>query len=154
MREGRPYQGRSAGVVTRLVAGILDAAVVVGALMAGYGVVAVMVFLVDPLDFRFPQPSRALNLAAALALTAVYLPAGWSAGGRTWGMLVMGLRLVGPGGRRLRPGRAVVRALACVLFPVGLLWSAVNLHNRSVQDLLLRTSVIYDWLPGSPEPVT
>ena len=39
---------------------------------------------------------------------------------------------------------ATARVL-CVVFPIGLLWCVVSEENRSVQDLLLRTSVIYDW---------
>jgi hypothetical protein len=37
-----------------------------------------------------------------------------------------------------------VRAVLCTLVPVGLLWVLVSRDNRSVQDLLLRTSVLYD----------
>jgi hypothetical protein len=37
-----------------------------------------------------------------------------------------------------------VRALLCVLFPVGLLWVLLSGENRSVQDVVLRTSVVYD----------
>jgi uncharacterized RDD family membrane protein YckC len=144
-REARRYQGQHAGVATRLVAAVLDAVVVVAILLSGYGMAAVLSFMVDPLRFSFPRPSWALNLGAALALTVVYLAAGWSTGGRTWGMSIMGLRIVGRGGRRLRLGGATVRALACVAFPVGLLWSSVNPRHRSVQDVLLRTEVIYDW---------
>jgi hypothetical protein len=31
----------------------------------------------------------------------------------------------------------------CTLFPIGLLWVLVSRENRSVQDLMLRTSVVY-----------
>ena len=57
----------------------------------------------------------------------------------------MGLRVLGRRGRRPHLVTALVRALACTLFPVGLLWVAVSRDNRSLQDLLLRTSVVYDW---------
>jgi uncharacterized RDD family membrane protein YckC len=40
---------------------------------------------------------------------------------------------------------ALLRALACVLFPLGLLWVAFSRDLRSVQDIVLRTSVVYDW---------
>jgi hypothetical protein len=33
----------------------------------------------------------------------------------------------------------------CVLFPLLLFWAVVDRHRRSVQDLLVRTSVVYDW---------
>jgi hypothetical protein len=32
----------------------------------------------------------------------------------------------------------------CTLFPIGLVWVLVSGENRSVQDVLLRTSVVYD----------
>jgi hypothetical protein len=41
--------------------------------------------------------------------------------------------------------RAFVRAVLCALFPIGLFWSAVSTRNESVQDLLVRTTVVYDW---------
>jgi len=31
------------------------------------------------------------------------------------------------------------------VFPIGVLWVAVSRTNKSVQDILVRTSVIYDW---------
>jgi hypothetical protein len=37
----------------------------------------------------------------------------------------------------------LVRAVFCVAFPPLLFWAIVN--RRSVQDLVLRTAVIYDW---------
>jgi hypothetical protein len=36
-----------------------------------------------------------------------------------------------------------LRAIACVVFPVGLAWVAVDDQRRSVQDLLFRSRVIY-----------
>ena len=71
----------------------------------------------------------------------------WSSTGRTYGHHMMGLRVVGPHGDRLSPPRALLRAVLCVGFPIGLLWCAVSRSRRSVQDVLVRTSVIYDWQP-------
>ena len=34
-----------------------------------------------------------------------------------------------------------------MLFPLGLLWCAVDGSRRSVQDVVLRTTVVYDWQP-------
>ena len=71
----------------------------------------------------------------------------WSISGRTYGDVVMGLRVVNFRGHRLHVVGALVRAVACAAFPIGLLWVAVSRENRSVQDMVLRTSVIYDWQP-------
>jgi uncharacterized RDD family membrane protein YckC len=147
-REARPYQGRRAGVVTRTAAAVMDALAVVVILLLGYAVVAGLVFMVNPLAFHFPQSSWLRDISVALAVAVGYLTVGWTVSGRTYGMLIMGLRVVGHGRRKLRFPDALVRAMACVLFPIGLLWCAVNAQNRSLQDILLRTSVIYDWQPG------
>jgi uncharacterized RDD family membrane protein YckC len=136
-----------------MAAAILDALVVLAILLIGYGLLAGLAFMVDPLGFTFPRVSWLFNLTVALAVTVAYLMAGWTISGRTYGKLVMGLRVRGPDDRRLRPVGALVRALACVLFPIGLLWSAVSATNRSVQDILLRTKVIYDWR-SDPERLT
>ena len=40
---------------------------------------------------------------------------------------------------------ALLRAAFCVAFPIGLFWCVVSRKNRSVQDVVLRTSVIHDW---------
>ena len=57
-----------------------------------------------------------------------------------------------PRGRTLGLGLAAIRAVLCVAFPVGLLWVGISREHRSVQDLILRTSVIHDWLTYHTEP--
>jgi uncharacterized RDD family membrane protein YckC len=146
-REARPYQGRRAGLVTRLVASVVDACVVVALLGGGYVAFAGLVFMVDPLGFRPPDPAWVLGLAWALTVLVVYLTAAWCISGRTYGCHVMGIRVLGPRGGRLGVPGALVRATLCAVLPVGLLWCAVNRQHRSLQDLLLRTSVVYDWQP-------
>ena len=136
---------RPAGVATRLSAAVLDALVVLGILLVGYGAVAALLFIVNPLRFSFPRPARWFTVGAALTSAAAYLAIAWTTSGRTCGASVMGLRVVRSDGRRLRLAGALARALLCMVFPVGLLWCAVSPRNRSLQDVLLRTSVIYEW---------
>jgi uncharacterized RDD family membrane protein YckC len=133
--------------VTRLVAAVIDGVVVLLTLLAGYVAWAGLLFLLDPRGFSFPDPNLFMSLAAGFVVAVVYLTAAWWLSGRSYGCLVMGLRVVSHRGQRLRFGGALVRAWFCALFPMGLLWIAVSRENRSVQDLLLRTSVIYDWQP-------
>jgi uncharacterized RDD family membrane protein YckC len=150
-REARPYQGRRAGVVSRLVASAIDGLVVAVFLAAGYVAFAVALFLIDPRHFTFPDTSLFLSLAAGFAVLVAYLTVTWSISGRSYGDLVMGLRVVNHRGQKLRVLGAAARALTCAVFPIGLVWCAVNPENRSIQDVLLRTSVIYDWQPsGNP----
>jgi uncharacterized RDD family membrane protein YckC len=38
-----------------------------------------------------------------------------------------------------------VRAVVCVVFPIGFLWLLFSQRNQSVYDIWLSTSVVYDW---------
>jgi uncharacterized RDD family membrane protein YckC len=150
-REARPYQGQRAGLVSRLVAAVIDAAVVGLVLCLGYAGLAGLVFLISPRDFSFPDTNLILSLAAAFTVLVIYLTACWWFSGRSYGDLLMGLRVVNFQGHGLRLVGAFVRAVFCAFFPIGLLWIAFSRENRSAQDLVLRTSVVYDWHPrGGP----
>lgn len=149
-REARPYQGQRAGLVTRLAAAAIDGVVVIVALLGVYAGVAVFLFMVDPRGFQFPDVSLFFTGLAAFAGLVVYLSAFWWISGRTYGCLVMGLRVLGRRGHRLGLIGALLRALFCAAFPIGLLVVAVSRENRSVQDMVLQTSVIYDWQPRAP----
>jgi uncharacterized RDD family membrane protein YckC len=138
-------QGRPAGVVTRSLANVVDVLVVALLLLAGYFGVTAARFLLDPTGFTLPSPSGRLVLLLGLGLLAVYYAVTWSIVGGTYGNRLLGLRVVGPDGERPHWGRSAVRAVLSVLLPIGLLWAAVSQDNRSVQDLLVRTSVVYDW---------
>lgn len=152
-REARPYQGRRAGLVTRMVAAAIDGVVVVLFLLVGYAAVAVLLFLLDPRGFSLPEAGLLFSMASALVALVVYETLAWWLAGRTYGGLVMGLRVVGLRGRRMRFTSSLVRAVFSAFFPIGILWVAVSRENRSVHDVVLRTSVIYDWQPkGGPNP--
>jgi uncharacterized RDD family membrane protein YckC len=149
-REAQLYQGRRAGLVTRLVASALDAAVVAALVLVAYLGLAGATYLVHPRRFHLPAPSPAVRSLVILVILLAYLSLGWGTSGRTYGGQVMGLRVVTSRGERLRLVRALARAVVCAFFPIGLLWCAVSRTSRSVADLLLRTSVIYDWDPRAP----
>ena len=145
--EARPYQGTAAGIVTRLAANTVDGLVVGTTVLGAYVGYAAIRFVVAPRDFRLPDPSLFWFVLGFFELLVVYLTAAWWISGRTIGDHVMGVRVVTGKRSRLRFGRSFARAVLCACFPVGLLWCAVNRERRAVHDLLLRTSVVYDWLP-------
>ena len=57
----------------------------------------------------------------------------------------MGIRVVNYRGKVMRLGGAATRAAFCLGFMPGLFWVIVSDQNRSLQDTVMRTSVIYDW---------
>jgi len=146
-REARPFQGQRAGLVTRLVANSVDALTVSAVLLALHVGINALLFLVSPQDFEFATASLLLSVTTALLAMVMYMTAAWSITGRTYGDHVMGLRVVGRRGHRVWPPTALLRAAFCVGFPIGLLWCGVSSSRRSLQDVVLRTTVIYDWRP-------
>ncbi len=153
-REARPFQGHRAGLVTRAAAGAIDVGIVIIALGVCYLGVFAFLFLLEPRNFTAPRPSPGLVYAVGTLLLILYLAVCWMGNGRTYGDHVMGLRVVNHKGGRLHPLRALARAVFYAIFPIGLLWVLVSGQNRSLQDLVLRTSVIYDWdvRPLPPPP--
>ena len=145
----RSVQGHRAGIVTRVLAAGVDAFVGVVAVALGYAGAVATYFVLGPRTFRFPDPGFGLLLVAFLGFLVCYLALAWATTGRSYGGRLLGLRVVDSHGGRLRVWVAVARALMCVLLPVVLLWVVVSPENRSVADILLRSSVVYDWVSAS-----
>jgi uncharacterized RDD family membrane protein YckC len=146
--EARAFQGRRAGMVTRAAAACIDIGVVVLALMVAYLGFVVVVFLLPPGGFEMPVPALWLDLVAGPVAMTLYLAVWWHSGGRTYGCHVMGLRVLDRHGRKPSFVTALLRAGFNVAFPLGLAWVVLSRQSRSIQDVVLRTSVIYDWDAG------
>jgi uncharacterized RDD family membrane protein YckC len=151
-------QGARAGVVSRTAAMILDIGALALATAAVYGAWVLIRLLAHPIRFRWDMLRPHVLIPFALVVAVVLLTATWSLWGRTPGDRVMGLRVIRTSDSTLHVGRAFVRAVLCVAFPVGLFWCAFSRRNASLQDLLVGSSVIYDWAPrgtaASSTPVT
>jgi uncharacterized RDD family membrane protein YckC len=151
--EVRARLGRRAGIVSRMIADAIDLVVVV---LIGFLALLVAsairgLFTGDVELVTAPQPAR--GTLAAILLVA-YLGYGWGLEGRTLGKTAMGLRVVRDDGSDLSPVRGMARAVLYFLVLPGILWALVSRRNASLQDLVLGTSVVYDWgvtagTPGS-----
>ncbi len=147
----RSVQGHRAGIVTRALAAGVDLAVGILAVAIGYAAVVGFVFVVDPRTFSFIDVSFGVLFAALLGVLIIYLALAWATTGRSYGARLLGLRVVNARGGRVRPGVALLRAALCVLVPLVLFWVIVSSENRSAADVLLRTSVVYDWVSSGSE---
>lgn len=140
------FQGRPAGLVSRVLAAVVDVAAVAAVVGVLYLGVTGVRFVLFPARFTFPEPSVWLSVPLILAIAVAYLTEGWVSNGRSWGDALLGVRVVTSYSRRPpRVIRSLVRAVLCVAFPIGLLWVPLSRRNRSVQDVLVGTSVVYDW---------
>lgn len=141
----RPYQGNEAGIVTRVAAAVIDGVIVLLILLLGYGALVGVLFLLTPRSFTFPDASLLFGVVSFSVVAVVYFGVSWWLDGRSQGDAIMGIRVVNSHGQRLNLATSLLRALLYCLFPVGLLWAAVSTHNRSLQDIVVGTTVVYDW---------
>lgn len=141
----RQFQGLRAGVVSRTIAGAIDYALVATLTVGTWASFVVLKFLVDPRDYELPTWPLYVFVILGYCYMVAYLTVGWAATGRSIGSRLLGLRVVGRKGDRLTWPGAFLRASLCTLAPYLLFWCAVSRENRSVQDVILRTSVIHDW---------
>ena len=146
-REARAFQGQRAGIVTRFVAAAVDAGLVALVLVGAYLGWAGLLFLIDPRSFTFPDFRLFASLLVGAVVLGLYLTAAWAVSGRSYGNLLMGLRVVGVFGGDVGWLRAALRATFYVLFPIGLFWVVLDPRQRSIQDRVLATAVVYDWKP-------
>lgn len=144
----RDFQGLRAGIVTRIIANIVDGCVAVSMTLGMYVAWSLVLFMWHPATFAFPRWHFAFSFAAVGAVLVIYLWICWSTTGRSVGNSMMGLRVVGRTGQLMLWSTAFLRAAFCVAFPAGLFWTVASHENRSLQDVVHRSSVIYDW--GGP----
>jgi uncharacterized RDD family membrane protein YckC len=129
--------------VSRGAAAIIDLLVVL--LMMGGGYVGwILIKLVySPAGFSWPSINAVFSTLGTGVVAVFYLTGCWMITGCTVGAVAMGLRVVGRRSRRVQPVVALLRAIACVVFPIGLVWVAVDRQRRSLHDIVFGTRVIY-----------
>jgi uncharacterized RDD family membrane protein YckC len=153
--DARPFQGDRAGFVSRSVAAGIDVTLVFIVVLCTVAALWMLSYVFNPTGsssaWTGRVPPALLFVLYGYFLNWIYWTVCWATSGRTIGNLIMGLRVVNFRGKHLRWSGAAVRSLFCTTVPIGLLWVIVSRANRSVQDVVMRTSVIYDWPSGMPK---
>jgi uncharacterized RDD family membrane protein YckC len=144
--EGR--QGHYAGGVTRLAAFAADVGASWGLFTLGAAALAFAAQLVTGhrIDIKSYQIA---TLLIAIAWFFLYFSYQWALSGRTIGMAVLGIRVVGADGAAIGPKQAVLRTLTLPLsflfFGLGFLGILTDRNRRALHDHLAGTSVVYSW---------
>jgi uncharacterized RDD family membrane protein YckC len=141
-------QGHYAGSVSRFLAFLIDVAVSAGLFALGLSAASLAAQVVTGHSVSWNRT----NIVVAIILAAwefFYFGYSWAASGRTFGMAVLGVRVVRADGDGLDPWRGVVRALVFPLsflfFCLGFLGILVQREHRALHDLIAGTAVIYAW---------
>jgi uncharacterized RDD family membrane protein YckC len=138
-----PDAERAAGIVTRGLTAVVDLLVVLLIMSGLYGGLVLARLVYSPAAFSLPSVSVVFSTLVTFVVAVLYLTGCWTVSGSTAGAVTMGLRVVGRQSKRVHPLVALLRAIACVVFPIGLLWVVIDRRRRSLQDIVFRTRVVY-----------
>ena len=147
--DAREFQGERAGFATRFLASVIDVGLVAVLMMGIWLAIEILQLIFTP-GVNVEPPRAGTLVLWGYIFTTLYWTASWSTSGRSIGAWVMGVRVVNRKGERVHLPIAFARAAFSVAFPIGLGWAIISLRNRSVQDVVLRTIVIYDWSLRAP----
>jgi uncharacterized RDD family membrane protein YckC len=134
---------RPAGIITRGLAAILDLLVVLLIMSVLYGGLVLVRLVYSPAAFTLPSLNAVFSTLVTFIVAVVYLAGCWTVSGSTAGAVAMGLRVVGRRSQRVSLLVGLLRGVGCVFFPIGLLWVVIDSRRRSLQDIVLRTRVVY-----------
>ena len=144
-------EGRYAGFVTRGAGFVVDVVTIAVTIDIAGAVIEFLVSSISGESFTFSQVP-VLSIVAVLAWAFVYCAWPLAMSGRTFGMLLFGVRAVRTDGTRIDGRQAVLRVLAFplsfLLLGVGFLLILLRRDRRALHDLIARTSVVYAW--GAP----
>lgn len=145
--------GAYAGFFTRLIARLIDRAILSG-ILALLGVATT--WLLDTFQLNTWIQTSQYGALIVIAIVVVlyitielsYTIGFWLLAGQTPGKRVMGVRIVRTGGRRINPWSAIRRYvgywLSSILY-LGYLWVLVDNRRQGWHDKLAGTLVVYSW---------
>jgi uncharacterized RDD family membrane protein YckC len=113
-----------------------------------YGGLGLATLVFSPTAFSLPSLNAVFSTVVTFAVAVLYLTGCWTVSGSTAGAVTMGLRVVGRRSQRVSLLDGLLRAISCVVVPVGLLWVVIDRRRRSLQDIVFRTRVVYSRPPG------
>lgn len=152
--------GRYAGPLTRLLAFIVDSAVVTfGFTLLVAGAVFV-IRLFDP-EFAVPAESGIIYVASLVVWAFFYLWISYAVFGKTIGKMILGVRVVSSDGQIVLKGRqpflrVLTYPLSFIVFGLGLLGIGFDRERQAWHDHFAGTAVVYDWgsrTAGMPTPL-
>ena len=147
------FLGRYAGFITRMVAFIIDRAIVS---IIFFIIVWATEWILNAFEINILlfaegeswQMPLALGAGIYLIVSLLYDIGFWLLAGQTPGKRVMGVRIVRTDGKRIKFGNALRRwigyTLSAILF-LGYLWILFDNRRRGFHDKLAGTMVVYSW---------
>lgn len=146
--ETQNLRGQHAGFASRFTAFIVDCAVSVGVFML---ILSAASFAASVLTGSSIHWSRASTwvVVAFFAWEFLYYEYFWTTSGKTPGMFLLGVQVVGQDGSSVGTRRGLLRTLAFplsfLLLGLGFLGILLEHDRRALHDLIAGTAVVYCW---------
>ena len=141
-------QGNYAGSVSRFLAYAIDLFASTAVYTLALAAISYVVQIVTGEQVSWNR-QNILVVVLYLAWEFFYFGYSWAVSGRTFGMAVLGVRVVRADGAAAEPRRGVLRALvfplSFLLFGLGFLGILVQRERRALHDLIAGTAVVYAW---------
>jgi uncharacterized RDD family membrane protein YckC len=141
-------QGHYAGFASRFAAYVVDVGTTTGVFMLALAAASFAVSVVTGRSINWTRSDTWAGFAY-LAWLFIYFAYSWAASGKTFGMALLGVRVVRSDGADAGARRAVVRTLALPLsflvFGLGFLGVLLGSRRRGLHDVIAGTVVIYSW---------
>ncbi|HEY6275478.1 MAG TPA: RDD family protein [Streptosporangiaceae bacterium] len=141
-------QGHYAGSVSRFLAYAIDLGVSSGVFALALAAISYGVKIVAGRQISWSRE----NILVAILYVGwqfFYFGYSWAMSGRTFGMAVLGIRVVMANGAIIEPWPGVLRALvfplSFLLFGLGFVGILVQREHRALHDLIAGTAVVYAW---------
>lgn len=141
-------QGHYAGAVTRLAAFAVDQSVATAAFAVATAVITWALHLVTAGEVDWsPQPW--VTGIFYFSWLFIYYAYPWAVSGKTFGMALLGIRVVARDGAATTPRHAALRTLALPLsfmtLGLGFVPIVTGRHRRALLDKIAGTAVVYSW---------
>lgn len=141
-------QGHYAGAVTRLAAFAIDQAVATSVFALASAIATWALRLVTGGAITWDLSPWLTGLVFTTWLF-IYYAYPWSVSGKTFGMALLGIRVVRADGAPSTPRNGVLRTLALplsfVTLGLGFVPIITGRHRRALHDLIAGTAVVYSW---------
>jgi uncharacterized RDD family membrane protein YckC len=141
-------QGHYAGFASRFVAFIVDEGAATGVFALTLAVISFAASVLTGKSISWNRSDLWLSLAF-VGWQFLYFAYSWAASGKTFGMALLGVRVVRADGADAGARRAVVRTLVLplsfLLLGLGFIGILLGRRRRALQDVIAGTVVIYSW---------
>jgi uncharacterized RDD family membrane protein YckC len=147
-KEAENLRGQPAGFASRFIAFIFDCAVSIGVFMLVLGAASFAASVLTGSSIHWSRENTWV-VVAFFAWEFLYYAYYWTSSGKTLGMVLVGVRVVGRDGSNVGTRQGLIRTLAFplsfIILGLGFVSILLRGDRRALHDLLADTEVVYSW---------